>query len=87
MLRWFNCLLILLSYQTAKIKQISDLANAILRNNVDFGYGRKELTLGKTSGSKLIFWSDKSRRDQYFEGIGFFDIENKKPENIHIYSA
>ena len=39
----------------ARIKQNSGLANAILRDGVDFGYGRKELVLGKTSGSKLMF--------------------------------
>ena len=39
----------------AKIKQTSDLATAILRGSVDFGYGKKELTLRKTSGSNLIF--------------------------------
>ena len=71
----------------AKIKQTFNLANAILRGGVDFGYGRKELTLGKTSSSNLIFRSDKSRRDQYFENVEFFDIENEKPKNVHIYSA
>ena len=71
----------------AKIKQTFKLANAILRGGVDFGCGRKELTLGKTSSSNLIFRSDKSRRDQYFENVEFFDIENKKPKNVHIYSA
>ena len=39
----------------AKIKQTSDLANAILRGGVDFGHGRNELTLGKTSGFNLYF--------------------------------
>ena len=39
----------------AKIKQTSDLANAILRGGVGFGYSRKELVLGKTSRSNLIF--------------------------------
>ena len=71
----------------AKTKQTSDLATAILKVVVNFGYGKKELMLGKTSGSNLIFRSDKSRRDQCLEGIGFFDIENKKPKSVHIYSA
>ena len=38
----------------AKIKQISDQANVILRS-ADFGYGRKELVLRKTSGTNLTF--------------------------------
>ena len=38
----------------AKIKQISDQANVILRS-ADFGYGRKELFLRKTSGTNLTF--------------------------------
>ena len=38
-----------------KIKQVSDLATVILRGNVNFGNGKKELTLQKTSGSNLIF--------------------------------
>ena len=38
----------------AKIKQISDQANVILRST-DFGYGRKELVLRKTSGTNLTF--------------------------------
>ena len=71
----------------AKIKQTSDLANAISRSGVDLGYGRKELMLGKTSGTNLIFRSDKSRRDQYLEDVEFFDVENKIPKNVHIYSA
>ena len=71
----------------AKIKQTSDLANAISRSGVDLGYGRKELMLGKTSGTNLIFRSDKSRRDQYLEGVEFFDVENKILKNVRIYSA
>ena len=81
-------LLVSLSYQTTqKIKQTSDLVNAILRGSLGFGYCRKELVLGKTSGNNLIFWSDKSRKDQYLEGAEFFDVENKKLKNVHIYSA
>ena len=60
-----------------KIKQTPDLATAILRGSVDFGYGKKELVLGKTSGSNLIIRSDKLRRDQYLEDVEFFDTENK----------
>ena len=71
----------------AKIKQTSDLATAILGEGVDFENGRKELTLGKSGGSNLIFRSDKSRRDQHIEDVEFFDIENKKPKNVRIYSA
>ena len=71
----------------AKIKQTSDLANAVLGGDIDFGYSRKELVLGKTSGSNLKFRSEKSRRDQYLEGVEFFDYENKKTKNVHIYSA
>ena len=70
-----------------KIKQTSDLATTILRCDVDVGYGRKKVTLGKTSGSYLIFCSDKSRRGQYIENLEFFDVENKKLKNVHIYSA
>ena len=71
----------------AKIKQTSDLANAILGGDIDFGYSRKELVLGKTNGSNLKFQSEKSRRDQYLEGVEFFDYESKKTKNVHIYSA
>ena len=71
----------------AKIKQTPDLANAILRGGIDFGYGRKELTLGKTSRSNLKFRSDKSRRDRYLKDVEFFYIENKKTQNVNIYSA
>ena len=71
----------------AKIKQASDLATAILRGGVDFEYGKKELMLRKTSGSNLLFWSGKSRRDQYLEDVEFFDIENKKTKNEQLYSA
>ena len=61
-----------------KIKQTPDLATAILRGSIDFGYGKKERVLGKTSRSNVIFRSDKLRRDQYFEDVEFFDTENKK---------
>ena len=71
----------------AKIKQASDLATAILRGGVDFEYDKKELMLRKTSGSSLLFWSGKSRRDQYLEDVEFFDIENKKTKNEQLYSA
>ena len=69
----------------AKLKQTSDLANAILRGGVDFGYGRKELTLGKGSSSNFIFRSNKYRRNQYLKEVTFFYIENKNQENVHIY--
>ena len=39
----------------AKIKQTSDLATAIFRGGGDFRCGKKELTLGKTNRSNLIF--------------------------------
>ena len=70
-----------------KIKQTFDLANAILKGGIDFGYDRKELMLRKTSGTNLVFWSDQSRRDQYLKGVDFFDVENEKSKNVHIYSA
>ena len=31
--------------------------------------------------------SDKSRRDRYLEDIEFFNVENKNPKSVHIYSA
>ena len=65
-----------------KIKQTPDLATAILRGSIDFGYGKKELVLGKTSRSNVIFRSDKLRRDQYFEDVEFFDTENKKARKL-----
>ena len=61
-----------------KIKETSDLATAISRGSSDFWFFKKELTLGKTSGSILIFRFDKSRKDQYIEDVEFFDVENKK---------
>ena len=67
-----------------KIKQTSVLANAILRGVVDFEFSKKELVLGKASGSNLIFWSDKSGRDEYFKDVEFFDAENKKSKK-HAY--
>ena len=68
-----------------KIKQTYDLDNAILRGSSDFGCGRKELALGKTRGSNLIFRSDNSRRDQYLEDVEFFDTENKKKKKKRTY--
>ena len=68
----------------AKIEQTSDLANALLRGGVDFGYRRKELMDGKTSASNLIFQSDQSRRDQYFKEVKFCGLEDKK-QNEHTY--
>ena len=38
-----------------KIKQTFDLANAILKGGIDFGYDRKELMLRKTRGTNLVF--------------------------------
>ena len=71
----------------ANIKQTSDLANAVLTGGVNFGYDRKELVLVKNSGTNLIFQPDKFRRDQYLKDVEFFDVENKKPKNVHTYSA
>ena len=68
----------------AKIEQTSDLANALLRGGVDFGYRRKELMDGKTSASNLIFQSDQSRRDQYFKEVKFCGLEDKKQKE-HTY--
>ena len=68
----------------AKIKQTSDLANAILRGSIDFGYGRKELVLGKLAE---LIRSDQSRRDWYLEDIEFLDVENTKPKSVHTYLA
>ena len=39
----------------AKIKQTADLANATLRGDINFGYGRKELVLGKLVDLTLCF--------------------------------
>ena len=62
----------------AKIKQTSDLVNAILRGSIDFGYGRKELTLGKTSRSNLKFRSDKLEEIDTSKTLNFFILKIKK---------
>ena len=42
----------------AKIKQTSDLVKANLKGGIDLECDRKELVLGKTSATSLIFRSD-----------------------------
>ena len=69
----------------AKIKQTFDLANAILRGGLDFEDSKKDVVLGKISGSNLIFRSDKSRRDKYLKDVEFFDVENKN-EKTYIFT-
>ena len=62
----------------AKIKQTSDLVNAILRGSIKFGYGRKERTFGKTSVSALYFVLTNLEGISTLKTLNFFDVENKK---------
>ena len=64
----------------AKIKQISDLVNAILRGSIEFGYGRKEWTLGKTNISALYFVLTNLEGINTLKTLNFFDVENKKQD-------
>ena len=71
--------------QFDKIKEISDLSNAILANGVDFGYKKNEVQL--TFGNKTYYFRiNKINRNSYMENIEFFDYNLKKKRLVNVYS-
>ena len=59
---------------------IYDLATAILRGGVDYGYGQKERALGKTSRSNLYFVLTNKEEISTLRTLNFLmlKIKNKK---------
>ena len=71
--------------QFDKIKEISDLSNAILANGVDFGYKKNAVQL--TFGNKTYYSRiNKINRSSYIENIEFFDYSLKKKRLVNVYS-
>ena len=71
--------------QFDKIKNISDLANAILANGVDFGY-KKNVEQLTFDNKTYYFRISKINRSSYNEKIEFFDYNLKKNRLIYVYS-
>ena len=71
--------------QFNKIKEISDLANAILADGVDFGYKKNAVQL-TFDGRTYYFRINKIKRSNYIENIEFFDYELKEKRLVYIYS-
>ena len=71
--------------QFDKIKEISDLSNAILANGVDFGCKKNAVQL--TFGNKTYYFRiNKINRSSYIENIEFFDHNLKKKSLAYVYS-
>ena len=71
--------------QFDKIKEISDLSNAILANGVDFGYKKNAVQL--TFGNKTYYFRiNKINRSSYIENIEFFNYNLKKKRLVYVYS-
>ena len=70
--------------QFDKIKEISDLANAILANGVDFGY-RKNSIQTTYERESYAFKINKINRSKYIDNIEFFDY-NLKRRLVYVYS-
>ena len=71
--------------QFDKIKEISDLSNAILANGVDFGCKKNAVQL--TFGNKTYYFRiNKINRSSYIENIEFFDHNLKKKSLVYVSS-
>ena len=71
--------------QFDKIKEISDLSNAILANGVDFGCKKNAVQL--TFGNKTYYFRiNKINRSSYIENIEFFNHNLKKKSLAYVYS-
>ena len=71
--------------QVDKIKEISDLANAILADGVGFGYKKNAVQL--TFDNKTYYFRiNKINRSSYNENIEFFDYNLKKKRLVYLYS-
>ena len=71
--------------QFDKIKEISDLSNAILANGVDFGCKKNAVQL--TFGNKTYYFRiNKINRSSYIENIEFFHHNLKKKSLVYVYS-
>ena len=71
--------------QFDKIKEISDLSNAILANGVDFGCKKNAVQL--TFGNKTYYFRiNKINRSSYIENIEFSNYNLKKKRLVYVYS-
>ena len=71
--------------QFGKIKEISDLANAILADGVDFGYKKNAVQL--TFDNKTCYFRiNKINQSSYIENIEFFEYNLKKKRLVYVYS-
>ena len=71
--------------QFGKIKEISDLANAILADGVDFGYKKNGVQL--TFDNKTCYFRiNKINQSSYIENIEFFEYNLKKKRLVYVYS-
>ena len=71
--------------QFVKIKDISDLANAILADGVDFGYKKNVVQL--TFDNKTYYFRiDRINRNSYIENIEFLNYNLKKKSLVYVYS-
>ena len=71
--------------QFGKIKEISDLANAILADGVDFGYKKNVVQL--TFDNKTYYFRiNKINRSSYIENIEFSNYNLKKKRLVYVYS-
>ena len=72
--------------QSDKIKEISDLVNAILAEGVDFCY--KKNAIQTTYGGEInTFKINKINWSKYMDNIEFFDINLKKRRLAYVYSS
>ena len=71
--------------QFDKIKEISDLANAILANGVDFGY-RKNSIQTTYERESYAFKISKINRSKYIDNIEFFDYNLKKKTCLCLFT-
>ena len=70
--------------QFDKIKEISDLVNIILADDVDFGYKKNVIQL--TFDNKTYYFRvNKIKRSSYIEKIEFFGYNLKKKKGLFMF--
>ena len=70
--------------QFDKIKEISDLVNTILADDVDFGYKKNVIQL--TFDNKTYYFRvNKIKRSSYIEKIEFFGYNLKKKKGLFMF--
>ena len=67
-----------------KIKKMSDLANAIVADGVNFGYKKNAIQI-TYEGESYAFKINKINQSKYIDNIEFFNYNLKRRRLVYVY--